>query len=53
MGPALRRVCDDDYDSEAICLARAAKIIRRDMFEQEAQFTGSFDQDCQIKSVSQ
>ena len=36
MGPALRRVCDDDYDSEAFCLARAAKIIRRDMFEQQA-----------------
>ncbi len=28
-------------------------MIRRDMFEQEAQFTGSFDQDCQIKSVPQ
>ena len=33
MGPALPNVCDDDCDSEAICLARAAKIVRRDMFE--------------------
>jgi len=32
IGPALRRVCDDDYDSEAICLVRAARIIWRDMF---------------------
>ena len=33
MGPALPNVCDDDCDSEAICLARAAKIVRRDIFE--------------------
>ncbi len=51
LGPALRKVCDDDCDSEAICLARAAKIVRRDMFEMQAKFTGSFDQDCQVKSV--
>lgn len=51
MGLALRRVCDDDFDSEGICLARAAKIIRRDMFELQGKFTGSFDKDCQMQSV--
>ena len=33
LGPARHKACDDDSDSEAICLARAAKIVRRDMFE--------------------
>ena len=40
VGPALRKVCKEDYDDEAICLARAAKIVRRDMFQTEATFTG-------------
>ena len=51
VGPVLRRACDDDYDSEAVCLARAAKIVWRDMLELQAEFTGSFGQDCQVKSV--
>ena len=38
MGPAVPKVCDNDCDSEAICLARAAKIVRRDMFEMQANF---------------
>ena len=29
LGPALHKACDDICDSEAICLARAAKIVRR------------------------
>jgi hypothetical protein len=51
LGLALRKACDEDYDDEAICLARAAKIVRRDMFELQATFTGSFDQNCQVRSV--
>ncbi len=51
LGPALRRACDQDYDDEAICLARAAKIVRRDMFKLKATFTGSFDEDYQVNSV--
>ena len=51
MGYAIHKFCDEDYDSEAICLAKAAKIVRRDMLELRAMFTGSFDQDCQQKSV--
>ena len=34
-------------DDDAICLSRAAKIVRRDILDMEAKFTGSFDQDCQ------
>ena len=51
LGHALRKACENDQDSDAICLARAAKIVRRDMLELQAKFTGSFDQDCQVKSV--
>ncbi len=51
LGPALHRTCDDDCNSEAICLAKAAKIVRRDMLEQHSEFTGSFDQDCQVTSI--
>ena len=51
LGPTLRRACDDDCDSEAMCLARAAKIVRRDIPDLQTKFTGSFDPDCQVKSV--
>ena len=32
MGAALRKLCKDDFDDEAICLARAAQIVLKDMF---------------------
>ena len=51
LGFALRKACHEDYDEEAICLARAAKIVRRDMLHLQAEFTGSFEEECQIKSV--
>lgn len=50
VGPALRKACHKNFDDEAVCLARAAKIVRREIFELEASFTGSFDKDCQISS---
>ncbi len=31
VGSALLKACDSDYDDDAICLARAAKIVWRDM----------------------
>ncbi len=51
VGSALRKACDSDYDDDAICLARAAKIVRRDMLKLQSTFTGTFDKDCQVKSV--
>ena len=32
MGAALRKFCKKDFDDENICLARAAKIVRIDIF---------------------
>ena len=52
IGPALHKICEDnDDDDEAICLSKAAKIVRRDMFKMKTVFMGSFDQDCQKKAV--
>ena len=42
IGHALQDSCVDDDDDEAICLAKAADIIRRYMLEKNAQFDGHF-----------
>ncbi|KAL5005325.1 hypothetical protein ScPMuIL_018781 [Solemya velum] len=53
-GPALKKACqNDDCDDDAICLARAANIVRRDMVDMQMNFNGSFSSDCQVKSVPQ
>lgn len=51
VGPALQKAAKEDYDDEAIHLARAATILRRDMLRQKNAFNGSFDQNCQENSV--
>ena len=42
MGAALDKPCEQDSDNEAVCLARAAQIVRRHMFDHSI-FTGSFN----------
>jgi len=52
IGSALRKACEiEDYDEEAICLSRAAKIVRRDMNDLQIKFSGSFEPECQLNSV--
>ena len=51
VGSTLHKACDSDYDDDAICLARAAKIVRKDMLKLQSTFTGNFTKDCQMKSV--
>ena len=51
VGSALRNKCDIDADSDAVHLARAAKIERREMFKVKMGFNGSFDARCQEESV--
>ncbi|XP_045131595.1 uncharacterized protein LOC123516404 [Portunus trituberculatus] len=53
IGSALTKVCEKEYDDEAITLAKAAQIVRRYMLEKNASFTGSFDSECQTQSVPQ
>lgn len=47
VGAALRKACEHDADSDAICLARAATIVQRDMFQTKMEFNGSFQTECQ------
>lgn len=51
VGPAMRKACEHDADADAIHLARAAKIVRREIFNMKASFTGTFDGQCQASSV--
>ena len=41
----------DDADDEAICLAKAAYIIRRNTFGLHTGFDGSFPRGCQEDAV--
>ena len=49
LGSALQKACGQDAD--AIHLARAANIVRRDMLKIKTAFSGSFDTYCQEDSV--
>ncbi len=51
VGAALRKACEHDTDNDAVHLTRAAKIVRRDMLKMKNHFSGSFDAQCQEKSV--
>lgn len=51
IGTALRQMCDLDADSDAVHLARAAKIVRKDILKTKLKFNGSFDARCQEQSV--
>ncbi len=51
VGPALGKACKGDMDSDAVVLARAAQIVRQQMFEDSKLFNGSFGENCQQESV--
>ena len=51
VGAALGKACEHDADNEAVHLARAANIVRRDMFKTKQDFNGSFGTHCQEESV--
>jgi len=53
VGLALKEATLDDYDDEAICLAKAAQIVRRDMQQKTSTFTGSFGNNCQEEAIPQ
>ena len=50
------QVSEDNYDEDAIILAKASRIVRRDflaMKTSQSQFNGSLDRDCQKKTIPQ
>jgi len=51
IGPAMRKACEHDADTEAIHLAHVANIIRREIFSRKTSFSGTFDKKCQESSV--
>lgn len=51
VGAALKKACEHDADHDAVHLAKAAIIVRRDMFKHRNQFDGSFGSTCQETSV--
>lgn len=51
VGEAIISACKRDFDSDALCLLRAAEIVRREIFEMDQNFNGTFADDCQEKSV--
>ena len=52
MGDVTKKACERDDDSEALQLARAAGIIRRDIFNHKNKlFDGTFPSNCQTRSV--
>ena len=54
IGSALVNACDIDYDDEAAILAKAARIVQRDMLnENKPEFDGKFDEKCQQEYVPQ
>ncbi|MES9881624.1 MAG: hypothetical protein ABW185_12160, partial [Sedimenticola sp.] len=52
IGLALKTAYDNDFDDDGIILAKAARIVRKDMFSKtHSVFTGSFEGKCQQQSV--
>ena len=49
VGTAIKTACD--HDSDAMLLARAAQLVRKEMFDKIFHFDGSFKPECQQKSV--
>lgn len=48
---AMKLAFSDQCDDDAVCLAKAAKIVRREILENKNTFDGSFTTDCQVKSL--
>jgi len=51
VGQALADACKNRSDEYAMCLARAAGFVRKELFLQKGDFSGSFDDGCEQRSV--
>ena len=51
IGDVLKLVCKYNDDEDAMVLVKAARLVRKDMFNKQTMFSGTFDKDCQEKSV--
>ena len=51
IGAVVRKACETDADDDAIILARAARIIRKEIQSTSSQFNGSFSENCQAEAL--
>ena len=49
VGSALRKACD--YDNDAMHLARAARVVRKEIFQMKNDFDGSWNQESEHNAV--
>ncbi|CAG2228693.1 unnamed protein product [Mytilus edulis] len=50
IGPALKRVCLEDFDNEYVNISKAATFVRKDIFASNSEFKGTFPKGCQEAS---
>ena len=43
IGSTIQHAITGDMDDDAVILAKAAKIVRKEMFSKEYEFTGSYE----------
>ena len=53
VGEAIKLVNELDADAEAVHLARAARIVRKDILRQNQSFEGTCDTECQENAIPQ
>ena len=51
VGNALHKIYKKDFDDETIHLVKAAVIVRKDVLANKYSFNGSFERDCQLRSI--
>ena len=51
VGHALRKACEHDADGDAQTLAKAARIVRKEIINAKVEFDGSFPAKCQSQTV--
>ena len=47
----LNFACEEDHDSDAMVLAKAAKLVLKQIFDYQSKFNGSFNNESQRTAV--
>ena len=51
VGPTIQHAFDNSDDNVAVKLVRAVQVIRNDFFEENFEFSGSFEENCEQNSI--
>ena len=51
IGSAIHYALNSDMDKDAVKLANAAQVVRKEIFEMSYEFSGVFEDDCELNSV--